>query len=125
MLEGIRSFDNGSAGGIDGLRPQHLKYLVGHTNGHLAEQLADALGALNDIILSGKVPNSICPILYGANLTALLKKNEGIRPIAVANTIRRLSSKISPNRVRDDASKYLGPHQIGFEIRGGFSSITR
>lgn len=44
IIEGIRTFDNGSAGGIDGLRPQHLKDLICHTNGHLGEKLVDALG---------------------------------------------------------------------------------
>lgn len=124
IVEGIRSFDNGSAGGIDGLRPQHLKDLIYHTNGHLGDQLVDALGGLVDMMLSGEVPTNLCPILYGANLTALLKKNGGIRPIAVGNTIRRLSSKISCNRIRDDASKYLGPRQMGFGIRGGAEAIV-
>ena len=52
-MEGIRSFDNGSAGGIDGLRPQHLKDLISFTNGLLGENLLDALGSLTDIIPSG------------------------------------------------------------------------
>lgn len=124
ILEGIRSFDNGSAGGIDGLRPQHFKDLTSQTNGFLAEQLLDALGVLNDVMFSGQVPASICPILYGANLTALMKKNGGIRPIAVGNTIRRLSAKILCNRVRVNASEYLGPHQTGFGIPGGAEAIV-
>lgn len=124
IMEGIRSFDNGSAGGVDGLRPQHLKDLVTQTNGHLADQLVDALGVLNDLLLSGKVPDSVCPVFFGANLTALLKKNGGIRPIAVGNTIRRLSAKIICNRVRNEVSNYLKPKQMGFGIPGGAEAIV-
>lgn len=124
IMEGIRSFDNGSAGGIDGLRPQHLKDIVSYTNGHSANQFVDALGRLTDIMLSGKVPAAICPILYGANLTALMKKTGGIRPIAVGNTIRRLSAKISCNRIRDHVSEHLRPHQMGFAVRGGAEAIV-
>lgn len=36
----------------------------------------------------------VCPLIYGANLVALSKKDGGIRPIAGGNTIRRLTSKI-------------------------------
>ncbi len=114
IIEGIQYFDNGSAGGIDGLRPQHLKDLVAQNNGHLADKLTDALGHLTTIIISGEIPTNIRPILFGANLTALLKKDGGIRPIAVGNTIRRLSAKVSCNRIREEAAKYLCPRQHFF-----------
>lgn len=58
-------------------------------------------------------------VTYGATLTALMKKQGGIRPIAVGNTIRRMTAKISCSRIRDDASKYLCPIQMGFAIPGG------
>ncbi|XP_063386119.1 uncharacterized protein LOC134672146 [Cydia fagiglandana] len=53
----IASFKNGSAGGLDGITPQHLKDLT-----------------------SGKVNPSILSTLYGANLCALKKKMEESDP---------------------------------------------
>ena len=43
-------------------------------------------------VTSGSVPDVIKPLFFGANLTALAKKDSGVRPIAVGNTLRRLSA---------------------------------
>jgi hypothetical protein len=39
----IKSFPNGSAGGLDGLRPQHLNEMISAQNGHHGERLIDIL----------------------------------------------------------------------------------
>jgi hypothetical protein len=72
--------------------------------------------------LNGEVPSSICPILYGANLCALKKKDGGIRPIAVGSTIRRLISKIVCRRIADKLGSKFRPDQLGFGTKGGIEA---
>ena len=44
-------------------------------------------------MLAGAISDSVCPVLYGANLLVLNKLGAGIRPIAVGNVFRRLVAK--------------------------------
>ena len=44
-------------------------------------------------VASGNIPPSLRPYFSSANLFALGKKDGGLRPIAVGNTLRRLVSK--------------------------------
>jgi len=87
ILKAVRSFPNGSAGGIDGLRPQHLKDLTCAAAGEVTARLLERLTAVAYLMLGGNFPLEVCEILYGACLTALRMKDGGIRPIAVGNTI--------------------------------------
>ena len=91
MLTAIRSFPNGSSGGIDGLRPQHLKDLTAGTNGVAGQDLLVALAKVGNIMVAGNVPEPIINVLYGASLCALNKKDGGLRPIAVGSVLRRLA----------------------------------
>jgi len=55
----IGSFPNKSAGGLDGLRNQHLKEMTSSQCGHAADHLIDTLIAFNNIVLDGRVPSVI------------------------------------------------------------------
>jgi len=88
------SFPSGSAGGLDGLRPQYLKYMLCTQNGAAGAQLLKSVTELVNAMLSGAIPLEMCPILFGANPSALKKKDGGIRPIAIGNVFRRLASKL-------------------------------
>ena len=63
--------------------------------------------------------HSIKPIFYGAKLIALSKKDNGIRPIAIGETLRRLTAKIAIASVQKAVSARLSPTQLGFGIAGG------
>jgi len=77
----IQSFPNGSAGGPDSLRPQHIKdLLLGAPDD---SPLPSAITDLTNMLLQGKAPASVQGALFGANLLAITKKTGGIRPIAV------------------------------------------
>lgn len=78
VYDSIYSFPNGSASGIDGIRPQHLNDLVAETNGDAAPKLLQSLTNLENLMLSGKVFSPICQIIYGATLCALSKKCSGL-----------------------------------------------
>ena len=52
----ICSFHNGSIGGLDGLSPQYLKYLIGPSAGEGGLLLLIALTSLVSLILRGDTP---------------------------------------------------------------------
>ncbi|KAJ0181588.1 hypothetical protein K1T71_002310 [Dendrolimus kikuchii] len=119
ILEAVMSFRSGSAGGLDGLTPQHLKDLLSGGTGNAGELLLKDMTDLINLMLSGCVNNDILPIIYGANLCALKKKDGGIRPIAVGTTYRRLAAKVCCRAIRNRCSSYFTPIQLGFGTKGG------
>lgn len=118
VANAVRSFPNGSAGGPDGLRPQHLKDMVSSANGE-DSPLLTALAAFSTLVLEGKTPQSIRPYFFGASLVALEKKGGGVRPIAVGCTLRRLVAKIAGNKIVGDMADLLAPRQLGYGVIGG------
>ena len=55
------SFPCCSSGGLDGLRPQHLKDMIGPSGDGAADNLVQSLTAFAALVLSGEVPVSIRP----------------------------------------------------------------
>lgn len=115
----IFKFENGSAGGMDALRPQHLKDMIMKANGEHANKLIRLFSSFSNVLLNGDVPSFVSPILYGASLCALNKKDNSIRPIAIGSVLRRMVSKIACARVYDKLGSVLRPKQLGFGTRGG------
>ena len=72
---------------------------------------------------AGRVPEEVAPYLCGARLHAVLKKDGGLRPIAVGNLLRRLTSKLIAIGLADRAAELLAPHQLGVGVRGGCEAI--
>ena len=65
----IRSFPNGSVGGSDGLRPQHLKDMTNSSNAvDPSLELLSALASFSTLVLEGKTPLPIHPFFFGATL---------------------------------------------------------
>ena len=119
LFTAVCSFRSGSAGGLDGLSPQHLKDLICSGAGEAGELLLKELTALINLMLSGKVNDAVIDVLYGANLCALRKKDGGIRPIAVGTTYRRMAAKICCKFYGETLSKKFQPLQLGYGSRGG------
>ena len=117
VLKAVRSFPSGSAGGPDGIRPQHLVELV--TCKESAPNFLPALTSFVNLLLRGVCPPEIRPVLFGGNLIALGKKSGGIRPIAVGYTWRRLAAKCANSYAVTSVSSYLSPIQLGAGIPGG------
>ena len=101
VMQAIRSFPKGSAGGPDGLRPQHLQDMVGTSAGAEGILLLQSLTAFTNLVLTGDIPAEIRPFFCGASLTALNKKDGGVRPIAVGCTLRRLVAKVASRSVME------------------------
>ncbi|KAJ8721909.1 hypothetical protein PYW08_004311 [Mythimna loreyi] len=119
VLSALASFYSGSAAGLDGIRPGHLKELVSVSAGENGRRLVGCLTRLANFLLSGQLNPCVCPFLYGASLFALEKKDGGVRPIAVGSVFRRLTAKLACRAVKEDMARYLQPHQLGFGTRLG------
>ena len=65
------------SGGPDGLRPKHLKDLISELAEKGGRKLLSALTSFIERVLQGNVPLFVHPILFGATLIALRKK-EGV-----------------------------------------------
>ena len=63
---------------------------LGETSKHLLQTLVKFL---NGIVLCSNIPDAVQSSFFGASLIALSKKDGGVRPIAVGNTLRRLAGK--------------------------------
>ncbi len=72
---------------------------------------------------SGQAPPSLAPLFMSAPLTALIKKDDTNRPIAVGEVLRRLISKIAHKKVLGKAMAHLLPLQVGVGVRNGCESI--
>ena len=112
----VRSFSKGAAAGPSGLRPQHLKDAF---SGEHSDEVREQLAALVNLLARGEAPASIAECLAGATLIALEKKDGGVRPIAVGDTLRRLVGKCLCEQVKAKALAHLWPLQIGVATRLG------
>jgi hypothetical protein len=118
VMKVLLSFPKGSACGRSGLRFQHLLEMVGA----LPEFVHPLLNLVN-LLLAGQAPACIAPFLASAPLVPLLKKDGGIRPIAVGEVMRRLVSKIAARRLLPKAAKLLNPLQLGVGTPNGTEGL--
>ena len=119
IKKAIISFRPGSAAGPDGLRPDHLKTLISKTTAEAGVRLIKCLTDMTNLILAGGVPEEVTSIFFGATLCALTKKDGGLRPVAVGNTIRRLAIKVAIKPLSAALGQELRPTQLGFATSGG------
>ena len=124
VFKAVKSFRKGSAPGPSGLRPEHLKVAVKSPSPNRSDKALEALTKLVNVMAAGKVPAEVSRYLCGARLHAALKKDGGIRPIAVGNILRRLTSKLVAVRLAQKAATKLAPHQLGVGVRGGCEGIV-
>jgi hypothetical protein len=81
--------------------------------------LLTAITAFVNMLLRGNCAPEVVPILFGANLTALVKKSGGIRPIAVGYYWRRLCAKCANYFASSKLASYFSPIQLGVGVPGG------
>jgi len=111
IMKAISSFPSGSAGGPDGLIPQHLKDLVSRQTGDT--QLLSSLTSFANLLLSKRLPVEISKIFFGGKLIAIQKKDGGIRPIVIGYTLRRMTAKAANLHAMTRANSILAPLQVG------------
>ena len=123
VLKALKSFPSGSAPGPSNLRANHLKEAVQCPSPDRAAHATRALTGVIQLLCAGHGPPDIIPHLCGATLLASKKKGGGLRPIAVGEVLRRLTSKCLSHLARSEAIKTLSPLQLGVGVRGGCEAI--
>ena len=118
----IASFPPGSAGGPSGLRPVHLSECCRKMGQGAA--LAHALGQFARVALQQAFPAPMREILCASSLIPLQKKDGGLRPIAVGDTIRRVVGKclLSHGAVQMELAS-LQPRQCGVGVRNAAEMV--
>ena len=91
----VRRFKTGSAGGRDGLLPQHLKDMLAVRIPSIEGSLSETLTSFVKLALRGGLPASFAPFFTSAPVTPGIKKNGGLRPISVGENLRLLLSKVA------------------------------
>jgi len=89
----VRSFPPGSVAGSSRLRPQHLLDCLNSADSAAKAGLLEAVLTLVTSISSGHLHPRAAPYLCAARLIPRRKKDSGVRPIAVGDTLRRLVMK--------------------------------
>ena len=100
VLTALCSFPRATSPGASQLQSQHLLDAIEGTTAPVAKVCLDNLSHLMCHLLSGKADVRIAPWFCGAPLTALLKKQGGIRPIAVGEVLRHLASRLCCSHVK-------------------------
>lgn len=115
VMKLLATFPPLSAGGPSGLKPAHLRDAV--DNERDETPLSHALGKLLAALASGHLPRDHAQFWSAANIHPLPKRNGGVRPIAVSETIRRLTSKFAFALLRRPICEHLRPLQLGVGTR--------
>ena len=123
IRESIRAFPKDSAPGPSGLRASHLADTLkraGHGDG-----LVRALVPFVKAWVDGELPASHAELLCGASLTALRKKDNGVRPVAVGETWRRLVGKalLATAAAKQEVAT-LRPRQVGVGTRNAAEQLA-
>ena len=119
----VKRFRRGSAPGPSGLRPEHLLVAVWAAPGR-RDRALQGLTRLVNMMVKGGVPASVAPFFCGARLHAALKKDGGVRPIAVGYLLRRLVGKCCASELKHRAATLLSPNQLGVGVQGGCETIV-
>jgi hypothetical protein len=83
--------------GVDKLRNEHLKVLIGHQNKQLLgreKDFAMSLAKIVQILANGLFPIEVAAALRDNELIALLKSVDDVRPIGIGYTLRKLTASI-------------------------------
>ena len=118
----VRSFHRTSAGGPSGLRVSHLQDAIRRPG--RGAPLVSALGSLASAWIQGKLPPDHGPVWCCATLLPLVKKDNGVRPVAIGEVLRRLVGKVllALTEVRDQVSA-LAPVQVGVCVPAAAESV--
>ena len=124
VLRALKSFPSGSSPGPSGLRANHLKEAVLCPSPDHAAKATRALSEVVRLLAAGHSPQAVVSHLCGAILLARQKKGGGLRPIAVGEVLRRLTSKCLSRAVQDQAISSLTPLQVGVGVKVGCEAIV-
>ena len=119
----VGRFPRTSSAGPSGLRPSHLQDSLRRPG--QGTDLVSALSVLARVWISASLPAHHAGMWCSANLIPLVKKDSGVRPVAVGETLRRLVGKVllssSHAKLQVDG---LRPLQVGTGVRNACESVA-
>jgi hypothetical protein len=119
LLRAISSFPPCAAGGPGGLSPAHLQDLLRSVPPTTLSTLLSGLELFTTACIEGAFPENLTNTFMTATLIPLIKKDGGVRPVAVGMTLRRLVSKVlCAHHDTLAAGASLAPLQTAFAGRG-------
>ena len=124
IVRALKSFPAGTAPGPSSLRANHIKEAVFCPSPDRANYALRGLVRVVNLLCAGHAPSEVVPYLCGATLFACKKKGGGVRPIAVGEVLRRLTSKCISRAVQAEAIRTLIPLQVGVGISAGCEAIV-
>ena len=124
VFKALKSFPNGSAPGPSSFRANHFKEAVFCPSPDRANNAVQALLGVINLLCAGRAPPEVVPHICGASLFACKKKGGGLRPIAVGEILRRLTSKCISRVVQAEAFSVLTPLQVGVGVLVGCEAIV-
>ena len=118
----ITSFPPGSAGGPSGLRPTHLKEICRKLGP--GTPVVAAIGVFVEVAVTTTFPASVREVLCASSLIPLQKKDGGVRPIAVGDTLRRVIGKclLGSEAVKTELA-CLRPRQCGVGVKNAAEMV--
>ncbi len=113
------------AHGLDMLRYEHLKQLVGAKPepAPVEAEFCNLLTELINCLLAGKVPRNVLPAFRDNHLLGIPKKGNDVRPIGVGSVYRKLASSIGFQRSQEFNPAHFHTVQLAL-TRGGMEQIV-
>jgi hypothetical protein len=124
VAQSLFSFKTGTAAGGSGLKVEHLKSVVNCLRTDEKDLFMDRLTELINLLLHNKAPSSLGVYISAAPVIPLLKQENGIRPIAVGEVLRRLASKAALAMLRPKIKEFFLPHQVGIGLSSGGEALV-
>jgi hypothetical protein len=101
-----------------------VQYLLDAAEASLPDSYVMNLRGVINLLLSGTVIEEVREFLAGARLTALVKGDSDVRPIAAGNIFRRIASKCVCSLIHQRARELFRDVQVGVAYRGGAEHVV-
>ena len=117
LLASLKSSPRGSSPGPGGCTYEHLQVLLEDSN-----TFDLLIGALNSLA-QATVPQQITTALMSARLTALSKRDGGVRGIATGTTLRRIVGRTLAKQFMKEFEVECSPFQYALSTRAGTDCV--
>ena len=120
VLKAVGAFHAGSAPGASKLYPAHLQDALRAPTADASGRLSGPLTFVVNALAGGSCPAEVMPWLAGAPIFPLRKKDNGVRPIAVGETLRRLVSRCFCHALQPKFERlFSSVGQVGVCLKNG------
>ena len=113
-----------TAPGPTGLRVDHLRECVEAPSSAAGQGLLDALTRFAAKAANGELPADFAQFVLCARLLPFKKKDDGVRPIAVGEVLRRLVAKLVLKQAMPDIQQFFPPLQLGVGVSDAVTHLV-